>query len=46
MKVLALGGSGGMGGAQVRASLTLISITEIICGGLMATIERFVASLK
>lgn len=47
MKVLAIGGSGGMGRATVRAALTFDFITEIIVAGIDGELaERFVASLN
>lgn len=47
MKVLAVGGSGGMGRATVRAALTFDFISEIVVAGIDAKLaERFVASLN
>ncbi|AOA59359.1 saccharopine dehydrogenase family protein [Acinetobacter larvae] len=47
MKVLAIGGSGGMGRAAVRAALSFDFIEEIIIAGIDADLgERFAASLN
>lgn len=47
MKVLAIGGSGGMGRATVRAALTFDFISEIVVAGIDGDLaERFVASLN
>nr|WP_317198758.1 hypothetical protein [uncultured Psychrobacter sp.] len=46
MKVLAIGGSGGMGRAAVRAALTFDFVSEIIVAGIdNEQAERFVHSL-
>ena len=47
MRVLALGGSGGMGRVTVRAALTYDFVTEIVVAGIDGELaERFVASLN
>ena len=47
MKVLAIGGSGGMGRATVRAALTFDFISEIVVAGIDGDLaERFVVSLN
>lgn len=47
MKVLAIGGSGGMGRATVRAALTYDFISQIIVAGMDGELaERFVESLQ
>lgn len=47
MKVLAIGGSGGMGRATVRAALTFDFVSEIVVAGIdLELAEDFVASLK
>ncbi|MAG68028.1 MAG: saccharopine dehydrogenase [Pseudomonadales bacterium] len=47
MKVLAVGGSGGMGRATVRTALAYDFVSEVIVAGIDGELaERFVASLK
>ncbi|WP_201626010.1 hypothetical protein [Psychrobacter immobilis] len=47
MKVLAIGGSGGMGRAAVRAAMSFDFVSEIIVAGIDSELaERFVAELN
>ncbi len=47
MKVLAIGGSGGMGRAAVRAALSYDFVSEIVVAGVDSKLaERFVSALK
>lgn len=47
MKIITIGGSGGMGRAAVRAALTFDFVTEIVVAGIDGELaERFVASLN